>query len=48
MNKGALQAIVHVIAKQSDMTWKLNNNGKQILVWLRLNNAQGQLVWYMT
>ena len=30
MNRGAWRATVHGIAKESDMTWQLNNNNKSI------------------
>ena len=29
MDRGAWQATVHGVAKESDMTWQLNSNNKQ-------------------
>ena len=31
MDRGAWQAIVHGVSRESDMTWRLNNNKKTVV-----------------
>ena len=46
MDRGVWQAIVHGVAKESDTTYRLNNNNKGTVGKCKSNNGNHERYWY--